>query len=350
MCGLTKKLNKLFNCNWQLILCCIATTIVPTVSKAEILVRVVDVGPGLCVIASDKKNNKYFLYDAGHWNNRYCAEAVRDSVGNNDISLVVISHPDSDHLGNLKEILSRNTADIIVHTGYERTRVKTWREANHAISEASKEGSSVINLSSFQLSSVPTQHLGDMSVEFLYGMGDWDSELGSLSENHRRNAISIVVKLSAYGKSILFSGDTVGRHDGDPDDKCAYAERDITSKTDYNLRSDILIAPHHGADNGSSKCFISKVKPEVVIFSSGHRYQHPRLATVDRIKAAIPIENHNIYRTDRGDDEGSNEWDYLRIEGCKDTTGDDDVIIALSETEGSSVSYLDSDNICSEYF
>ena len=51
--------------------------------------------------------------------------------------------------------------------------------------------------------------------------GDWD--LINLSE--RRNAGSIVIRLQFAGRSILFAGDAVGRHIGDPPDSLIASER-----------------------------------------------------------------------------------------------------------------------------
>ena len=50
----------------------------------------------------------------------------------------------------------------------------------------------------------------------------------------------------------------------------------------FPIDSDVLIAPHHGADNASSTAFILAVSPEYVIFSAGHRYEHARAATATR--------------------------------------------------------------------
>lgn len=326
----------------------ITILILPTLSVAQVNVRVVDVGAGLCVLSSDTEHDRYFLYDAGRWTNNYCSDYVRSTIGNNRLSLVVISHPDSDHLGNLPTILGRHGADMILHTGYERYRVAKWREANHAIALATKDGASVINLSSVQLSNIsPTYQLGDMTVEFIYGKGDWISQTKKLAENHRRNAISIIVKLTAYGKSVFFAGDTVGRHDGDRNSTCSFAEQEIVN-SNKNLSADVLIAPHHGANNASSSCFLNAINPDYIVFSAGHMYKHPRRATINRIQQALNIHSSNMFRTDRGDDEGDQEWGYQRIPGCTDKAGDDDINITISDQDKLklSIEYLIPQNDC----
>ena len=94
------------------------------------------------------------------------------------------------------------------------------------------------------------------------------------------------------------------------------------------IDSDVLIAPHHGADNGSSTAFIKAVSPTWVIFSAGHAHEHPRAAAAKRyLNNGVQIEK--IIRTDLGDDEGGKEWGHGRIAGHKDQAGDDDVDILI---------------------
>ncbi len=108
------------------------------------------------------------------------------------------------------------------------------------------------------------------------------------------------------------------------------------------IRSDVLIAPHHGADNGSSNCFIVAVDPQFVVFSAGSidTRGHPRQSTVNRYLAhGVPWSN--LFRTDRGDDEtDSEEWkDDRTVTGCNDGRGDDDVEIVLPESGRPQVDY-----------
>ena len=99
------------------------------------------------------------------------------------------------------------------------------------------------------------------------------------------------------------------------------------------IDSDILIAPHHGADNASSTSFIYAVSPEYVIFSAGHRFEHPR-ATVAQRYLDNGVSIQNIFRTDLGDDERDpneedKEWSHGRQNGHRDPSGDDDVDILI---------------------
>jgi competence protein ComEC len=107
-----------------------------------------------------------------------------------------------------------------------------------------------------------------------------------------------------------------------------------------NLDSDVIVAPHHGADNGSSAEFIEAVSPEFVIFSAGSDHEHPRASTAQRyLDAGVLLAD--IYRTDLGDDEGGDEWDNGRIAHNRDRSGDDDVDVLLHSDGSIEVAYSD---------
>jgi hypothetical protein len=141
------------------------------------------------------------------------------------------------------------------------------------------------------------------------------------------------------GKSVLYTGDTVGRRRNDPDSACKDAEAVmVENAANVPLDSDVLIAPHHGGNNASSSCFIAAVDPEFVVFSAGHRYDHPTDSAAQRyIDHGVSVQN--MFRTDRGDDEGGAEWDEGRIAGCHDQDGDDDVEIVLPASGPAKVRY-----------
>lgn len=97
----------------------------------------------------------------------------------------------------------------------------------------------------------------------------------------------------------------------------------------------------HGGDNSSSTCFIDAVAPRYLIFPAGHEtHLHPRAAAAARFLAGTPpkVPADRILRTDRGDDQGVEEFDGERIAGCTDQTGDDDIEIILSNQPGTDVS------------
>ena len=168
---------------------------------------------------------------------------------------------------------------------------------------------------------------------------DWDIK----GTSEKRNAGSIVMRLQYAGKSVLFTGDTVGRHIGDSTEVCIAAEKFMVDNSSViTIDSDVMIAPHHGADNGSSTKFIQTVSPTFAIFPAGHKHDHPRRSAVERY-LMNGVRLKNIFRTDLGDDEsgGSHdkEWNHGRVSGNSDAAGDDDVDIIIKQSGDINVKY-----------
>jgi len=80
-------------------------------------------------------------------------------------------------------------------------------------------------------------------------------------------------------------GDAVGRlRADDPDDVIEASEPEmVANAANVPIDSDVLIASHHGADNGTAGPFIDAVTPTFVIFSAGHAHGHPRASTAARL-------------------------------------------------------------------
>jgi len=256
-----------------------------------------------------------------------------------DVDLLVLSHSDSDHLGVVEEIFQAYTVREVIRGGLERTTTNTWNRANNTIRAASQSGDTeVYNLKSDTINFGSTFFYDDVRLTFVSGFyappDDWEI-IGGKTGSEFRNAGSIVIRLSFNGKSILFTGDAVGRHIGDDNDALIASEKFMVDNADaIKIDSNVLIAPHHGADNASSTAFIQAVSPEWVIISAGHKFGHPRAVTAQRyLDAGIRVDH--ILRTDLGDDErggsggGDLEWAEGRIDGNRDPSHDDDIDILI---------------------
>ncbi len=296
-----------------------------------VFVRVVDVGAGLCVVVK-MQGGHYMIYDAGNYNDSGAKafKAISEIIPEGEeVDLLVLSHSDADHLGAVDEICDAYSVKKILRTGFKRTS-GTWRTADKAVKDESKdEGAIEINLSFYEFPPGATYFFDDTYVTMVAGFHEPPDEWNLSGKSEKRNSVSIVIRLQYKGKSILFTGDTVGRHIDDPVDAHIAAEKFMVDNSDFiTIDSDVLIAPHHGADNASSTKFIKAVSPDFVIFSAGHKFKHPRASTVERyIDNGVVLDN--IFRTDLEDDEGGTEWDLGRKPGHKDKAGDDDVDILI---------------------
>ena len=87
---------------------------------------------------------------------------------------------------------------------------------------------------------------------------------------------------------------------------------------------------------------LAAVDSKFVIFPAGHKHDRARKAAAERYLAQ-GVELAKMFRTDRGDDEGSKEWDHERVDGHSDPAGDDDVDIIITKDGDVQVAYRYSD-------
>lgn len=174
--------------------------------------KVVDVGQGLCVLILTPAR-ALIVYDTG--SNSRCAKAAAKLAGSPRpvVSLLILSHEDTDHIGGLKSFMRTMDVKQVLRTGYDRRadKVRTW-ERNQGLLE--KFTDSDLNLSKTRVPPGTTFTFGEENeVELVVVAGwnevprDWPVD----GEGERRNAASIVVRVTFDGKSLLLPGDTVGR-------------------------------------------------------------------------------------------------------------------------------------------
>lgn len=307
--------------------------------------RVIDVGAGeSCVILIP--GGHAVVFDGGNYKDGGATvmNALEELLPEGaTIDLLVISHSDSDHLAAIDDILDAYTVRTVLHTGDERT-TDNWRAADAAIRHAAEHGTENLNLKDTALDFGREFIYGPAKVTFVAGWHKAPPEFGTLNSSEARNAISIVIRVDYKSKSILFCGDSVGRHIDDPASTCVAAEKYMVDHADdVPIRANVLVAAHHGADNGSSTRFIEAVQPQFTVFSAGHAFQHPRKATAQRF-LSFGLTASQMFRTDRGDDEGTKEWSHLRIPGHSDPIGDDDVDILIRNSGQLVVEYRNPDS------
>ena len=325
----------------------------PADPGAAVTVRVIDVGPGLCTIttAPSASGPRHMVYDAGHWFGGLCLDAVDRIVGTAGVDLMIISHSDGDHLGDAEEIIEAHDVRAMIRTGDSRHGANLDSMVFAIGREVTAIGAMDRSLATQPITPGETLALGDATLTLLHGLNDWTAS--SLSDAESNNAISIVVRLDYNGGSVLFSGDVIGRRLDDPaPNACRDAEEMMVNRhtpgTATSLDSDVIIAPHHGGNNGSSTCFINAVSPSAVVFSAGHQYLHPTVGAAGRYLAAN-VRPDSLFRTDLGDDEDPDDppshpdaehWEPGGATNCADARGDDEIEIHIDATGAVTVRYV----------
>lgn len=237
--------------------------------NTEFTLTMVDVGQGDAFVIQDHKNYKTVLIDTGgaykhddstiNLSDKTLLPYLKEQ-GIDFIDLLIISHLDLDHSGEVINILEKKeVGNIIMNT--QDIKFNEW------VMQLSPEQQSLI-VDSRRFSEFSA---GDIHFEnFLHESEPLDS-----------NEQSVVLKAHLNHFSILFTGDAGLR-----------TEEELMSL--YNLKSDILKVGHHGSDTSSGERFIDEVSPEISLISAGvnNRYGHPHDSVVETLEPSRIISTN----------------------------------------------------------
>jgi len=245
--------------------CLPALLIIPSQPPPEnsFEVTTLDVGQGLSVFVRTAQHT--LLYDTGPAYNENSDAGSRVVVpflkyhAIYQLDTMVISHVDNDHAGGVHSI----AAALLVHRSFAP-------EISDALSLPAQEN-------------CRTKQRWQWDGVWFEFISPNERTMKKYSNTNDR---SCVLKVSAAGGSVLLTGD-IGTS----------VERYLAQSSDIDLKSNIMIVPHHGSKSSSSVLFIDTVAPQYAVFSAGYRnrYRFPREEVIARYEAA----DAEILRTDQ---------------------------------------------------
>jgi competence protein ComEC len=193
------------------------------------------------------------------------------------VDLLVLSHPNSDHLNGLIYLADQ----FNVKTLWTNDEPRSTMGYRQLMKVCARRG---IFLPVF--AHMQRQHLiGGIQLDILYPPRNFMDQKES-DRWRSTNNNSLVVKVSYGEASFLFAGDIM-----------APAERELVELAgSRRLSSRVLIAPHHGSRSSSSAHFLQAVDPEVVVVSCSRngRFSFPHPEILKRYKDM----GVSIFRTD----------------------------------------------------
>jgi len=237
-------------------------------NQNDISVHFIDVGQGDCTLIQ-LPENKVMLIDAGE--NGYEDKIFEyiDNLGIEKIDYLVATHPHSDHIGGMEEIIREyDIGEIYMPNAV--TSTKTYENVLDEIAGKNmKINSAYAGKTIFDYSGVRAEIISPQK----------GAEFDDL------NNYSVVIRLVYGEKSFLLMGD---------------AEKEIEEyilKNHTDLKSDVIKVGHHGSSTSSKAEFIESVKPEYAVIScgKGNEYGHPHKETSKILKET----GAEVLRTDK---------------------------------------------------
>lgn len=238
-------------------------------NKDFLSVNFLDVEQGDAILISHGK--KQILIDGGP-----SGQKIMEKLGtyvpfwDREIEVILITHPDSDHIEGLVNVLQNYKVDMIIETD-----VASESAVYAKLQELIKE------------KNIP-KIKGTRNTKIKIGEKNELEILNSEDENAKAqketNSSSIVAKLIVGNEKFLFTGDLPSEN-----------EAKLISQN-VDLSANVLKVGHHGSKYSTSVDFLDKVNPEEAVISVGknNRYGHPAMETLDRLKN----KKINILRTD----------------------------------------------------
>lgn len=232
----------------------------------QLAVHFLDVGNADCIFL--QYNEHTMLIDTGEADAKQAVFDYLQSQGIEQIETMILTHPDSDHIGNAKAILEEiGVSGDLYMTRYEKEN-QTFEKLQKAIKKKKYNVVYPEDGDSFSF--------GPCKVTFY----------GPTEASDDSNSMSLVCKLTYGKKSFLFTGDCTTEE-----------ERDILKKYSRgDLHASVLKVGHHGSRYSSGSKFLNAVYPDygIISCSADNSYGHPHNELLERLeKAGI-----QVYRTD----------------------------------------------------
>ena len=215
-----------------------------------------DIGQGDSIFIQTP-NDYQILIDGGP------TDAVLEKLGNvmsfwdKSIDVIVLTHPDHDHIAGLIEVLKKYKIDFVIWGGTSK-ETGEFDEWKRLLQEKSIK--SEIVFSGYQISTPM------VSFDVLYPFESLEN-----METKNTNNSSIVIRTVFEDISFLLTGDIYDS-----------VEKEILERGSL-ISSNVLKIAHHGSKTSSSEEFINMVNPTLAVISVGENnsYDHPHFTVLE---------------------------------------------------------------------
>ena len=227
----------------------------PRPAEGQFELIAADIGQGNAVII--RTANHTLVYDAGP---RYSMDSDAGyrvlvpllRASHESVDTVMLSHRDSDHSGGIKSVLAMHPKAAFISSIESAHELQALRAAQRCVAGQSWQWDGV-----------------DFAV-LHPSASDYESQ-------KKPNAMSCVLRISTSHvhtpqASVLLAGDI------------ELAQETKLATNALQLKSTVLLVPHHGSKTSSSAKFLDAVQPQFAIVQAGYRnrFGHPAASVMER--------------------------------------------------------------------
>jgi len=191
------------------------------------------------------------------------------------IDVVVLTHPEKDHLAGLLDVLQKYKVDYFIWTGAFKDTAESKKLAVLLNNISSSKSSFLASLSGDNPTKIVTVFAGtkikagNVEIDILSPLENWAGK----DPGKAMNDTSVVGKLVYGNNSFLFVGDI-----------SSIFEKKLVDSGE-NLNANVLKVAHHGSKYSTSDLFLEKVKPSLAVVEVGkNSYGHPTPETLQRLE------------------------------------------------------------------
>lgn len=236
-------------------------------------VTFLDVGQGDAVLLC--QDGEFCLIDAGTPDSAESLVSDLRAAGVESLSYLVMTHPHSDHIGGMPQVLEAFPTDLLILPDLSAC------EDSSAGLERTLETADACGVPQCTAQDGQVFPLGQGSLTVLQA-GEIPEEEGDSIDT---NNLSLCLRYTAGDFSFVDTGDAEQA-----------VEEQLVARYGSRLDSDLLKAGHHGSDTSNTQVFLDAVSPGIVVASCGldNEYGHPHAEVVDRVAGCGAA----FYRTD----------------------------------------------------
>ncbi|MBO5208558.1 MAG: MBL fold metallo-hydrolase [Lachnospiraceae bacterium] len=226
-------------------------------------VHFIDVGQGDATLV--KCGGQYMLIDTGDDTKGTAIWNYLRKQGVDKLDYLVLTHPDSDHIGGAPVVLTKFDVDNVFVSNYKKDTT-----AYHKLTQALDD----------QLIKATTPSTGST-----YSLGNATFRiLAPVNTYNNANDSSIALLVTHGENTFLFTGDAE-----------IQTEADMLVNGN-SVDADVYQVGHHGSSSSSSSNFLNAVSPTYAVISceEGNSYGHPHAEVLNNLRAM----GVDLFRTD----------------------------------------------------